>query len=77
MADSKEARTYGPQPSLDPKADPNSEEFVNPFLSSNATLGLPEAGPANRPDGWTDEDEQHARQAAQADAAEPDENYHG
>ena len=77
MADSKEARTYGAQPSLDPKADPNSDEFVNPFLSSNAILGLPEAGPSNRPDGWTEEDEANAREAAQADAAPVDEGYHG
>lgn len=77
MADNKEARTYGAQPSLDPKADPNSESFVNPFLSSNAILGLPEAGPSNRPDGWTAEDEDATRAEAQALAAEPDESYHG
>lgn len=77
MADPKEARTYGPQPSMDPKADPESEHFVNPFQSSNAILGLPEAGPSNRPDGWTEEDELLSRQEAQALAAEPDENYHG
>jgi hypothetical protein len=70
-------RTYGAQPSLDPKADPNSDEFVNPFLSSNAILGLPEAGPTNRPDGWTEEDEAKSRKEAQKKAAKPDKNFHG
>lgn len=70
-------RTYGAQPSLDPRTDPDHEDFVNPFVSSNKALGLAEAGPSNRPDGWTEEDEKAARKEAQKKAAKPDENFHG
>lgn len=71
------ARTYGAQPSRDAKADPTSDEFINPFESSNKALGLPEAGPTNRPVDWTEEDEKEARAEAQKHAAKPDKNYHG
>lgn len=70
-------RTYGAQPSLDPRTDPESDDFVNPFVSSNKALGLPEAGPSNRPDGWTEEDEAETRKEAQKKAAKPDKNFHG
>lgn len=71
------ARSYGAQPSLDQNADPDHEDFVNPFQSSNAALGLPEAGPTNRPVNWTEEDEKKSREAAQKKAAKPDKNFHG
>lgn len=71
------ARQYGAQPSLDPKTDPDSKEFVNPFTSSNAALGLPEAGPSNRPTNWTEDDEKAAREKAQKSAAKVDKDYHG
>lgn len=79
MADNREpgARSYGAQPSLDPKADPNHEDFVNPFESSNAALGLPEAGPSNRPTNWTEADEAAAKKEAQKHRAKVDKDFHG